>query len=386
MVGSAVIDTRPDRGGRLAPLDGVRGLAILIVVIHNVAFVLRPSTLYPLKLVSAVTATGWIGVQLFFVLSGFLITGILLQTRTGQGYFRNFYIRRTLRIFPLYYAFLIGALVLFPLVADPGWTAIARKNQWWYWTYTSNWSSPFGHVIPGLSHFWSLAVEEQFYLLWPLIVWLLSPRALKALCVVVIAVTPLIRWALATYGLPAQASYEFTIARWDALAFGALLAILMRDDGSRAWLARHMARITGLVVVALLAFLVVEHGFHEDDVQVQVIGQAIAGALFFSLVYFSVVPAAGETSRVQRVLSAPSLRFLGKYSYAIYVFHFPIHRLASRWLAEPVNGADTYWRLLRLLVYGAGVGAASVLLAMLSWRILEKPFLDLKDRLAPHQL
>jgi peptidoglycan/LPS O-acetylase OafA/YrhL len=383
MVGSASIDSGTERDGRLAALDGVRGVAILIVLIHNAAFVLGPSSLYPLKIVSALTATGWVGVQLFFVLSGFLITGILLETRHQRGYFRKFYVRRTLRIFPLYYAFLCGALLLFPLVADPGWTDVARRNQWWYWTYTTNWGGPFGHVIPGLSHFWSLAVEEQFYLFWPLVVWFLSPRALRDLCVVVIGATPFIRWILTDLGLPTAASYQFTVARWDALAFGALLAVLMRDADGRATLERRLGAITALSVAALVVFLAVEHGFHEDVRSVQVIGQTIAAALSFSLVGIGARPAPPETSPLHRTLSAPALSFLGKYSYAIYVFHFPIHRLASQWLSDAVNGEDTYWRLLRLLVYVAGVAAASIVAAMLSWRMIEKPFLDLKERLAP---
>ena len=108
---------------------------------------------------------GWAGVQLFFVLSGFLITGILLETRDEKGALRRFLVRRGLRIFPLYYATLFVLLVVVP--PDPVVRA-ALHDQVYYWLYVSNWAQPFEHKIPTLAHFWSLAVEEQFYLLWPL--------------------------------------------------------------------------------------------------------------------------------------------------------------------------------------------------------------------------
>ena len=147
--------------------DGVRGLAILVVLIHNAAWINAGTGSFLLKLTLAITSTGWVGVQLFFVLSGYLITGILVDALGSPRYFRHFYIRRTLRIFPLYYAALLVALFVVPQVAQvPAWAAAARQNQWWYWSYLSNWGAPFGHGIAGLPHFWSLAVEEQFYLCW----------------------------------------------------------------------------------------------------------------------------------------------------------------------------------------------------------------------------
>src|SRR6185503_19750329 len=158
-------------------LDGIRGLAIAIVLVHNGTFILHGSHATLPKVAAAVAAAGWLGVQLFFVLSGFLITGILLDSRTRPQFFRTFYTRRTLRIFPLYYAFLASALFIVPLLANvPDWHATALRNQVFYWTYTSNWANPLGYAIPGLSHFWSLAVEEQFYLFWPVVVFFGSPR------------------------------------------------------------------------------------------------------------------------------------------------------------------------------------------------------------------
>src|SRR4051812_22693033 len=235
-------------------LDGVRGLAIAIVLVHNATFILHGNHATLPKVAAAVAAAGWLGVQLFFVLSGFLITGILFDTRTRPQFFRTFYARRTLRIFPLYYVFLAGALFIVPLLANVAdWHATAWRNQFFFWTYTSNWANPFGHDIPGLSHFWSLAVEEQFYLLWPVIVFLGSPRFLLRLCAGLVAVTPFVRLGLRLSGFAPLAGYEFTIARWDALAAGALLAICLRDDRMRTLLPRYMKAIAITAGAVLLA-------------------------------------------------------------------------------------------------------------------------------------
>ncbi|HMC55217.1 MAG TPA: acyltransferase [Gemmatimonadaceae bacterium] len=366
-------------------LDGVRGLAIAIVLVHNATFILHGSHASLPKVAVAAAAAGWLGVQLFFVLSGFLITGILLDARTRPQFFRTFYARRTLRIFPLYYAFLVAALFIVPLVVQVAdWHATAWRNQIFYWTYTSNWGNPFGYEIAGLSHFWSLAVEEQFYLFWPVIVFLGSPRFLLRLCAGLIAVTPLVRLGLRLSGYAPLAGYEFTIARWDALAAGALLAICLRDDQVRALLPRYLKAITIAAGAVLIAFVVRERGFHENDLRVQVVGQTLVSVLGTALIFACVGTAASSsTAGIRRVMEIPALRLLGKYSYAIYVFHYPIHYVASRYVTALVNGADDNWRFARLLVYVAALSATSLIAALISWRLLEKPFLDMKDRFAP---
>jgi peptidoglycan/LPS O-acetylase OafA/YrhL len=369
--------------GHVAALDGVRGAAILIVLIHNAAYVLKPGTAFLPKLAGAIAATGWIGVQLFFVLSGLLITGILLDTRGNANFFRDFYVRRTLRIFPLYYGFLIVALLVLPAVIHaPAWVEIARKNQMWFWTYTSNWVIPFGRGIPYLSHFWSLAVEEQFYLMWPVVTWALGGRKLLGLSLALVAITPFLRLALVQLGLPSQTAYEFTFARWDALALGAAIAIALRSDGSRVWMRRHVGRIAGGALASLLALVVIRRGFHSGDIMVQVIGQTLVAILSGAIILFCVAPQSRLAATVERLARMSTLRFFGNYSYALYVFHFPIDILLRPHLADAVNGADSNWRVLRLGGYVGLVMALSVLAALISWRLLEKPFLDLKERWA----
>ncbi len=374
----------PQARTHLPSLDGIRGLAVLIVIVHNATYILGPVTALPLKIVSALAATGWAGVQLFFVLSGFLITGILVETRTEPQYFRSFYIRRTLRIFPLYYGFLILVLVVAPpLMGIPEWTEQVHANQGWYWSYLSNWSTTFGHGIPGLSHFWSLAVEEQFYVVWPLLVWALSVAGVLRVAVALMLLAPLCRYLLHLLGLPQVALYEFTISRMDALAAGAALAILVRDPRGLGWITRWWRPLAAASLLVLLGFTVVNHGFQGDDLKVQVLGQSLLILACLSLLVAALDLGRIEPSGISRILQQPVLRMFGKYSYAMYVVHFPIHTIASFYLADAVNQGGTADRLARLAAYDLLIVALSLGIAILSWFLFEARILALKDRWAP---
>ncbi len=376
-----------DVNARLLPLDGIRGLAVLVVIVHNSAWIAGESEQFLLKLFNAVMATGWIGVQVFFVLSGFLITGILLDTKARATYFRSFYIRRVLRIFPLYYVVIFLTLVVAPFVAwSPAWAdAVRNAHGWAYWLYVQNWiTSSLG--VDALSHTWSLAVEEQFYLVWPLIVWLVGRRSLSRLCLVAMVGTPFIRLALRLSRLDQNSAYVFTIARWDALAAGALVAILIREEGGRKVLARWQGRAAGLAGIALVALVLMEHGFHSFDLPVQIIGQSLIAILSASLIALAVDEGPRAPRQLQVFLSTDTLRILGKYSYAMYLFHQPIQQFLTPILGDQVRGADTPWRLVRLSIYLLSVLLLTLLAALVSWRVIEKPFLDLKDRIAPRAI
>jgi peptidoglycan/LPS O-acetylase OafA/YrhL len=157
---------------RITNLDGIRGIAVLWVMLHHFQLYGEgfPPTTFLDRQVERLTISGWIGVDLFFVLSGFLITGILLDSKSNTGYFRKFYMRRFLRIFPLYYGFLFAFMFVLPLIDPEGAEfQLQFKEQIWYWTYLINWKLATIYVSEyiGISHFWSLAIEEQFYLVWP---------------------------------------------------------------------------------------------------------------------------------------------------------------------------------------------------------------------------
>jgi peptidoglycan/LPS O-acetylase OafA/YrhL len=177
-------------GARYAALDGLRGFAILMVLFVHFIGDATPHTAVERALVKLANYGIW-GVDLFFVLSGFLITGILHDAKSSPHYFRDFYVRRTLRIFPLYYsalALLFGVLPVLP-VAYPAGLAESARHQAWLWCYVTNvyLARAGAWALPYVSHFWSLAVEEHFYLLWPIVVLTSTRAALLRICVAVSA-------------------------------------------------------------------------------------------------------------------------------------------------------------------------------------------------------
>jgi len=364
----------------LPVLDGLRGLAIIIVVWHNASFTNSGDGEFA-KFLSLFANMGWMGVQLFFVLSGFLITGILLDEKGAPRQLRNFYMRRVLRIFPIYYAVLLVAFIILPALGSaPAWSIANKSNEIWYWLYLVNWDIPIEGGGGGLSHFWSLAVEEQFYLLWPLAVIALSPRALSRLCLALIVSAPIARAVMIHHNLEfaTWAAYEFTFARWDALAVGALLALIVRH---RPWLERAVA-ILPKVLYGTLAYIAIymamNHNFAAVEHGLAALNQSVAALLFAAALFNGLFSSYPTASPWQTLLSSRALRNVGKYSYAIYIFHFPV--VVALYAAWQKHFGE-FQRLnplldsnIRLLL----VALLSYLLAVCSWYVLEQPCLRLK--------
>ena len=376
-----------DVRGHMRALDGWRGLAILMVVLHNGAYVVVADPNLLAKLIRGTLAAGWAGVSLFFVLSGFLISGILLDTKDSPRFLRHFYVRRTLRIFPLYYATLFVICIVLPLFLSPGeWSASVREHQIWYWTYLPNWVSLRGGGIDGLSHFWSLGVEEQFYLLWPPLILFARNGWFPRIAALIALGAPLSRLWMHSVGLPAEALYEFTNARIDALAIGALLAVTARREDWLAALWRTRGRLLGAVTAALVAVLLWTQGFEAYDPVVLILGQSLIAILFAVLMLVTIRPVTREERLLTRWMSIGWLCSLGKYSYAIYVFHFPLHAIARQHLDPMIELAGPTARVFLGIVYAIGLLGASTLVAIASWHVLEKRFLGLKERLAPRPI
>ena len=375
----------------LPSLDGLRGLAIALVLLHNLDVLdLAPQHGRAAALLKETFYLGWIGVQLFFVLSGFLITRGLLETRGRPGWLHDFLVKRVLRIFPLYWLALLLFTVLLPAlgVRLPHESAFGTA---WLWLYLSNWVTPFDPQGGPLPHFWSLAVEEQFYLVWPLLLWRLGLREIWLLSLALVAASPLLRLLMLGLGLPAEALYEFTISRMDALAAGAALAAWDRGralGGATRWHAAHLLRL-GVLLLGLTALF--SEGFHRLGDTAQIGGYTL---LTLSCVAFVGWAMLCDRARARgalmdwpsRVLRSGVLASLGRYSYAIYVFHKPVHDLIGLPLLRRWSGDDATADPAIALAYLAVTALACWAIGWLSWRVFERPVLSLRSRwLAPQE-
>jgi peptidoglycan/LPS O-acetylase OafA/YrhL len=374
--------TTANPGQHLPWLDGVRGIAVLVVLLHNLPYVdnIEPTTLT--NLVRVVVGLGWVGVQLFFVLSGFLITGILLRTRKASNYFSSFYVRRILRIFPLYYFALFVGFVVLPRIGLIHGLSDHTQHQTWYWLYVSNWAGMSGRHVPSFDHFWSLAVEEQFYLAWPLVVFFLGDRRLLHLCLGLIVGAFFFRCAAYVAVQEPWWPYHCTLARIDALAIGAAAALLVRDPALSPRLAGRGRLLLLLGAIGAAACFVVARGFWWDHFWVFTLGQSslvlICGGLF--LIGTDGVSRLGGV--IQRLFSRPGLRFFGRYSYAMYVLPYPVAKALGPWFEGAIKGLSPTRQLFYVTAFLVVGVLFAVVASQITWYLVEKPFLRLKDRFA----
>jgi peptidoglycan/LPS O-acetylase OafA/YrhL len=379
-------------------LDGLRGLAILLVMLFH-------TTQYPRvrgagdAALTALPALGWCGVDLFFVLSGFLITRILLATRGSSSYAKSFYARRVLRIFPLYYAMLLFFFVIAPRVLalaelNAAWTGTRPTEQVWYWLHLSNLAAAqrgaFDHL--SLAVAWSLAIEEQFYLVWPWVVRWLSERSLLRLCAATAAIALALRVACVAADTSWLVPYLLTPCRLDTLATGAAIALLARRQGG---LAAHAALARRALLAAGAAFALLAIGLRvasrhrpqtyvvqtlAADAVMQTLGYSLLCLLFGTLLV--AVATAPRGSRLARPFELVALRSLGKYSYALYLFHVPVAVALA--LVFPPTAFARHFALAQCAYWAVAI-AATYALARLSWLVLESRCLALKNS-APYRL
>jgi len=338
---------------RIPELDGIRGLAIVLVVLHNAS--MKYPSLYP------VFANGWMGVDLFFVLSGFLITGILLDTKHTEGYFTTFYARRCLRIWPLYYTLIAFMFVVVPMLRPSDAQAIfERSSPWWaYVVFVQNFFVPNLTMAAGLlAVTWSLAIEEQFYLVWPWIVRYSSTARLRALAIAIIGLSPLLRYGLSRYGVDV---YPNTFCRLDGLMAGAVLALLVRSETFRP--SRYLRPAALVLALAVpLAFALEALGARWLVFSLT----ALASAAFLYLALFS------ARTWLHALLTARVVVYTGIISYGLYLLHkMPLD------VAQALH-LDRHPALALTLALGTAYA-----LAVVSRRWLEQPFLRLKRLFEP---
>ena len=359
----------PDHA-RLPALDGLRGFAALAVVLLHMTMQVVPHTL-PAMAIRNMFSLGGTGVDLFFVLSGFLITGLLVSAKGSSNYFRVFYARRMLRILPLYYAALIFLFGVPMLVTLPHGFHIPFRDQLWFWFYIQNYHWKGGILAGWTGHLWSLAIEEQFYLVWPLVILLASRKQAIAVCVGLVAVSVLYR-AYAQNFDPRLDTYYVTQARLDGLAVGSAIALIVADRG---WLARLRRYAPAVGSVAVVVFIVSRIKFHVTGPVLWPLGY-LSVAVFYGCVL--VVALCATPSSLARIVRSRFLRFYGRYSYALYVIHLPVMSVLGHVGIYPdrlsVGGSDLLGELLYILI----VTPIVTLLAWLSWHLLEKHFLKLK--------
>ena len=364
-------------------LDGLRGLAVLgtLMLHYEVrAWPYRTGIFFPTWLA---ISHGWLGVEGFFVLSGFLITGILYDAKGGSHYWRNYYVRRTLRIFPLYYLALTLIFVVLPRVggAAVGAPAVPGATQLWFWTYTQNILIAlrgYGASPRFAPHFWTLSVEEQFYLLWPIAVFLLDRRQLLRVALAGVVLSTGLRIAAFAMTGDYVHGWMLTPARLDGLAFGAFCAVLIRGHMALTDYRAPARRLAMALLATVLVMEVWRHRVSPDDAVIGTIGLTIWSALMACVVMLAV--ASKPRDIAPRLMSFRPLRVIGKYSYGMYVWHYMIF-VALQARGFTPDGLERYfhstWRAhAAFLIVNGG---ATFIAAYASWHLFEKHFLKLKE-------
>ena len=350
-------------------LDGVRGVAVLLVFISHFHWILSPdpflTKVTPWHFINRTFEAGFMGVDIFFVLSGFLITSLLMKDRSTnqKNLFKRFYRRRALRLLPALYALLIADFFVSRWENFPG--DIQWRTTWHAILFLNNWNivNNFGKAQNDLGHLWSLGIEEQFYLIWPLTLWLLAKLKISSkMMIPLILFASLVvmahRTSLWNDGTSWIILYIRTDTRLDSLLIGAMFAYVYRHYQMPSKILNSVATLSlmGLVYIKYVldkSPFIFEMGWTIIALLAGFIILSVAEGVFF----------------VQKVFTWRPLTMIGKVSYGLYLWHMPIFLLFGR---HVTSGP----RPLRLLI---GIVIASVVTS-LSWFFIEKPFLNLKNR------
>jgi len=313
---------------------------------------------------------------MFFVLSGFLITRILIKSRNSTNYFKNFYVRRILRILPAYYLFLFVFFFICPRVPTLAKLFPIEKSHFsWHLLFVSNLLFSKLSYYPGyiVDVSWSLSIEEQFYIFWPLMVWRLSLKQLRWTCLFLLLSSQILICFEFLKSGNLSSTYFFTLTRWDGILVGSALAASMAEPSFLKNLIRH--RTTVLRLSLCLSVVAFTKGIHTSSPLIQILGFPSL-AVFFGCLISKLT----EPSSVYRFFAQQPLMILGKYSYGLYLFHKPIVIILNKvWMKH--FHFPFFERIpdVTMLLFQIISVLASLLFALVLFRLYERPFLKLKE-------
>jgi peptidoglycan/LPS O-acetylase OafA/YrhL len=360
---------------RIPQLDGLRGIAVLSVVLfHYVLSIPFPKGGIGARFQDCFRL-GEYGVDLFFVLSGFLIGGILLDSRESPRYFGTFYLRRFHRIFPLYYLWLMLYIVLGLSVFSHLPASI--RAVWNGWRPAVVYALFLQNLVPKqllgisaawLGPLWSLAVEEQFYLLMPLAVRFLPKHRLVQFLVTTTLLSPLLRVAISTWAYPRVVRYVATPLRADALAMGVLLALALRNQTWQTRIIRNLRWLYTMIVLLLGGIIYMAAQSPLPDNRTECILVFLMGTFFAAIILLALVQPQGAWARF---CSLSVLRSLGGVSYCIYVIHLPMNTICLG-LLHSIHGTQSVGFDVAGVVLACAI---TWILSKVSWHYLESPMI-----------
>lgn len=344
----------------ILPLDGLRGIAVLMIMFYHYELIPYNTILPGL---SSIIKFGQTGVTLFFVLSGFLITRILLKNRREHGYFKNFYMRRTLRIFPLYYFFLLLSYFILPLIGIGETPSLEKQTPFYLFyqniaiTFNWSWDGPF--------HYWTLAVEEHFYLFWPFIIYYFSIKNIYKIIIGIVLIAIISRAYLFTEGFEV---FYFTICRMDAIALGSLVGLMEYQHNYKLNIKWKYYLLSLVFVTVVFGFLWVEYR-NQSNAYIQII-KDLAYSYIYMLLLLAIVTSDASffLIKMKQFLSNKFLIYIGKISFSLYIYHGMCNLLVSKMAINNFYLSIT-----------ACFGLACIV-ASCSYYFFEMPFLKMKTR------
>lgn len=320
------------------------------------------------------TLLGETGVDLFFILSGFLISGILIDTRNSKNSLKAFYIRRALRLLPLYYVVFFTVIICAALFSSDNGIGVKTLM---HFLYLQNYLTEYNFdAFMYVNHTWSLAVEEQFYIFWPIVflfIYRKSPSKALLLCVFLICVSWLCRWGLVSLGHE-KLAYTALFSRMDELSMGAFLSVCFVHY---KYQLEKYADVFGYVMLSMGLLLMGSFVLYWTTIPPRTIminSGLIYCAIFYSslLAYILLSP---NTSYVKRLFCLRILRYTGRISYGLYIFHVPVMMMVGVYISSYQLG----FVMNHLCIFILG-GALSIIVASLSYKYFERPILKLKDK------